>query len=137
MKDCIFCQMVRNELPCKKIYECADTLAFLDIFPNSEGHCLVIPKQHFADFSSTSEKELKAVAVAKAKVVEILKEKLPNQPVGFNFISNQGAEAFQQVFHYHEHIVPKYKMNDGYKFLINKNKNDLSVEEVYQNFLED
>ncbi|ARU91268.1 histidine triad protein [Spiroplasma clarkii] len=134
MKDCIFCKIINQELPCKKIYEDDLCLAFLDIAPNSDGHCLVIPKTHSEDLTSSSFEDLQAVAIAKVKVVEILNAKLPQKPAGYNFISNQGAEAYQVVFHYHEHIVPKYVKDEGYTIKINKNPKDLTPDELYEYF---
>ncbi|AVP49780.1 HIT family protein [Williamsoniiplasma luminosum] len=112
MKDCIFCKIINRELPAHIIYEDNHTLAFLDLHPDSEGHTLVIPKEHSEDFISTTLENIAFVNAAKKHVVRLLDAKL--KPKGFNFISNNGAEAFQVVFHYHEHIVPKYVKTEGY-----------------------
>jgi len=132
MDECIFCKIIAGAMPCYKIYEDERTLAFLDISPNSEGHSLIIPKKHFENFEQTDDDYIQAIALVKKKVIKILKEKLPNKPVGFNYISNQGAEAFQMVFHYHEHIIPKYIKKNGYTFVINKNSTDSACDEIYK-----
>lgn len=132
MDECIFCKIIAGTMPCHKIYEDEKTLAFLDIFPNSEGHSLIIPKKHFENFEQTDDDYIQAVALAKKRVIKILKEKLPKKPVGFNYVSNQGAEAFQMVFHYHEHIIPKYIKKNGYTFVINKNSTDKACDEIYK-----
>ncbi|ATZ16534.1 histidine triad (HIT) family protein [Entomoplasma freundtii] len=110
--DCLFCKIVRKEIPASIIYEDDATLAFLDIHPTDNGHTLVIPKKHTSSFSKTDELTICAVTKAKKVVAELLQTKL--KPNGFNFVTNDGAEAFQEVFHYHEHVIPKYKKNQGY-----------------------
>ncbi|AUB31909.1 HIT family protein [Spiroplasma floricola] len=121
--DCIFCKIIDKEMNAKIIYENDYTLAFLDIFPNSNGHSLVIPKKHFEDYEQTDDFYLQEVAKTKKIVAKILKEKLNAK--GINYVSNQGSEAFQVVFHYHEHIVPKYIKEKGYTFKINTEPGDL------------
>ncbi|PPE05437.1 HIT family protein [Williamsoniiplasma lucivorax] len=129
MKDCLFCQIIARDIPAHVIYEDEHAIAFLDIFPNSEGHTLVIPKEHSEDFSSTTLENIAYVNVAKKAVIKLLSDKL--QPKGFNFISNNGAEAFQVVFHYHEHIIPKYVKSEGY--IPSKNKVEHRTnEQVYE-----
>ncbi|ATZ18634.1 histidine triad protein [Williamsoniiplasma somnilux] len=115
--ECLFCKIINNEIPCYKIYENETTLAFLDIFPNANGHCLVIPKKHVESFSKADSQIVCDVAKAKLAVIGKL-TKL--NPKGFNFVSNDGNEAFQEVLHYHEHIIPKYKKEEGFTFKINK-----------------
>ncbi|WP_339020533.1 HIT family protein [Spiroplasma endosymbiont of Atherix ibis] len=121
--DCIFCKIINKEMDAKIIYENEYTLAFLDIFPNSNGHSLVIPKKHFEDYEQTDDFYLQEVAKTKKVVAKVLKEKL--KPKGINYISNQGSESFQVVFHYHEHIIPKYIKEKGYTFKINNEPSDL------------
>lgn len=118
MDNCLFCKIINGEVPSHKIYENEYVYAFLDIFPNADGHTLVIPKKHFENYAQTEEIYLKEIAVAKKLIAKQLEEKL--SPVGFNFVSNMGSEAFQVVFHYHEHIIPKYVKDDGYKPTVNK-----------------
>ncbi|EOA06961.1 Histidine triad protein [Mycoplasma yeatsii 13926] len=127
--DCIFCKIINNEIPSYKIYENDNVFAFLDIQPASEGHCIVIPKKHFKNFSECDDNYLKEVAIAKKQIVQILKDKL--NPQGFNYLSNQEAIAGQSVFHYHEHIIPKYKENEG--FILSANKVETKdVKSVYE-----
>ncbi|QHX36890.1 HIT family protein [Spiroplasma sp. BIUS-1] len=129
--ECIFCKIINREMDSKIIFENEHTLAFLDIFPNSNGHSLVIPKKHFEDYEQTDDFYLQEVAKTKKIVSKILKEKLNAK--GMNYISNQGSEAFQMVFHYHEHIVPKYEKEKGYTFKINNQPGDLlDVDEVFE-----
>ncbi|AUM62878.1 HIT family protein [Spiroplasma monobiae] len=127
--DCIFCKIINKEMDAKVIYENEYTLAFLDIFPNSNGHSLVIPKKHFENFEETDDFYLQEVVKTKKIVSKILKDKL--NPKGMNYVSNQGSEAFQMVFHYHEHIIPKYIKDEGYAFKINA-QNLSSIDEVFE-----
>ncbi|AKU79457.1 HIT family protein [Spiroplasma turonicum] len=128
--NCIFCKISNKEIQSNVIYENDHTISFLDLSPNSNGHCLVIPKKHYENFEQTDIKDVIEVMKAKKEVIKILKKTF--NPNGFNFVSNQGAEAFQTVFHYHEHIIPKYIKENGYTFKINKHKDDLDVLEVYK-----
>ena len=104
--DCIFCAIAAGEIPCFKIYEDDQTLAYLDINPFSEGHALVIPKTHAADISEIGEEALAALILRVKKVATHLKEALPCD--GFNILQNNGAAAGQTVMHLHFHIVPRY-----------------------------
>lgn len=114
--NCLFCNIITGDIPCYKIYENDHVLAFLDIHPNSDGHCVVVSKQHVKSFSDANNEIVSEVAMAKLAIAKLYQAKL--KPLGFNYVSNDGAEAFQEVFHYHEHIVPKYKKDEGYSFVI-------------------
>lgn len=123
--ECIFCNIIARKLPAKILYENEYVLAFLDIFPASNGHSLVIPKQHCKDLSLCDDIYLQEVAIATKKVALAI-EKSELNPWGFNYLSNQGKIAQQQVWHYHMHIIPKYSLNEGFEFSApNKNLDDL------------
>lgn len=111
-KDCLFCKLIKKEIPSCKVFESLYTYAFLDISPNSEGHTLIIPKEHYQDFCSTPDIYVKEIARVKKIICNLIQKSL--KPIGFNFISNQGKDAAQAVFHYHEHIIPKFKKEEGY-----------------------
>ncbi|AHI53153.1 HIT family protein [Spiroplasma culicicola] len=135
MENCIFCKIINKEIPSKVIYENEFTIAFLDVFPNSDGHCLVIPKKHFENFELTDDQYAFEVLKTKKEVIKILRNKLPVEPTGFNYISNQGEQAFQTVFHYHEHIIPKYVKEEGYTFVIKKDEAKMTdLEKLHQLF---
>ncbi|AKX33878.1 histidine triad protein [Spiroplasma litorale] len=133
-QSCIFCKIANKEINSNIIYENEYTVCFLDLSPNSEGHCLVIPKKHYDDFESTDISLIYEVMKTKKEAIKILNKSL--KPKGYNYVSNQGVEAFQTVFHYHEHIIPKYVKSDGYTFKINKNTDDLPVSEIYKKISE-
>jgi len=102
MNHCIFCKIIHGEIPCKKWYEDENFLGFLDIDPKSNGHTLLIPKQHFQDIFSMDEATLSQLMITAQKLAKILTEKLGVR--GIQFVQNNGS--FQDVKHYHLHIIP-------------------------------
>ncbi|WP_031543398.1 HIT family protein [Mesoplasma photuris] len=110
--DCLFCKIIAGEIPSYKVYENEYVYAFLDITPDADGHTLIIPKQHSKNLSETNDLYLSEVAKAKKVVAELLTEKLNAK--GFNYVSNENEIAHQMVFHYHEHVIPKYVFKEGY-----------------------
>lgn len=110
--DCIFCKIVKGELPCYKIYEDEKIFAFLDIAPVSDGHTLVIPKKHYADLEKISDDDLGCLMKAIKKIGEALKYGLAID--GYNIQLNNGSIAGQIVPHIHFHIIPR-KQKDGLK----------------------
>lgn len=107
MKDCIFCKIVRKEIPSYNIYEDKEVLAFLDINPLTKGHCLVVPKDHYESLFDIEENTLQRVISATKNISAKIKKSLKTD--GINFISNNGQIAGQKVPHFHLHIVPRYK----------------------------
>lgn len=112
MEDCIFCKIVAGEIPCTKILEDDDFLAFLDISPINPGHALVIPKKHFIDFTEFPEELGNKWFAFTKKVIDALKQGLG--VTDFNIGMNNGAVAGQVVFHQHTHIIPR-NAEDGLK----------------------
>lgn len=112
---CIFCQITTNQKPAYVIAKNSRALAFLDLNPVSNGHCLVIPKQHSDDFTNTPVADLTDVMILAQQVSKQLLASLL-KPHGFNFISNQTYLAGQRVFHFHVHIIPKYNAQEGIFF---------------------
>ncbi len=110
MEDCIFCKILAGEIPCAKIYEDEDVLAFLDLFPLTKGHALVISKQHFVDVFDVSEDALQKIAIAAKNISTKLKMVLSAD--GIRLSQSNGKHAGQAVFHFHLHIIPRYE-NDG------------------------
>lgn len=109
MEDCIFCKIVKGEIPCHKIYEDEKFLAFADAHPLEEGHTLVIPKKHFENFIDVDEEFGSKYIQSIQKVGKILMEKYKLK--GFNILLNNGKDAGQLVNHVHFHIFPR--KNDG------------------------
>jgi histidine triad (HIT) family protein len=112
MEDCLFCKIIKGEIPSVKIFENDSIFAFLDIEPLSDGHCLVIPKKHSEDIFNTDKKTLQEIIYIIQDLSEIMKKKLGTD--GVNIFNNSGKSAEQGVFHLHFHVVPRYK-NDGLK----------------------
>lgn len=101
---CIFCKIVRGEIPAINVYEDEHTLAFMDIQPASPGHTLVIAKAHASSLLDIAESDLLAVAVTTQRIARAVQQALA--PDGFRINQFNGAAAGQTVPHYHVHIVP-------------------------------
>lgn len=108
--NCIFCKIVKKELPSKIVYENGDTLAFLDIFPISEGHTIVIPKTHYENIEIIPEEELIKVVKTVKQLAILLHNKLNFE--GYNILQNNFRAAGQVVPHFHFHIIPR-NFNDS------------------------
>lgn len=119
MEDCIFCKIVKGEIPSHKVYENGKTLAFLDINPINVGHTLVVPKNHVSKITLAEEDDLLALTKALKKVIKGIEGSL--RVDNLNVFVNQGRGAGQLVPHLHYHIVPRYK-GDGVKFVIPQKK---------------
>jgi histidine triad (HIT) family protein len=105
MAECVFCRIVKRELPCFKVYEDERVLAFEDINPIAEGHTLIIPKRHAENLWEISEEDLAAIHLASKKVAHALREVL--KPTGIAVLQLNGQGAKQVVLHYHLHLVPR------------------------------
>ena len=106
-EDCIFCKIVAGELPAAKVAEDERTLAFMDINPWARGHTLVIPKQHARDLGEIGEDDLAACAAMAKRVAGLQRERLGAD--GVNLLNAYGAAAWQSVFHFHFHVIPRYE----------------------------
>jgi len=104
--NCIFCQIVAGELPATIVDEDEHTIAFMDINPATRGHALVIPREHSADLLSVDHKNLAAVALASQRLATRMRECLAAD--GVNLVNSCGAVAWQTVFHFHVHVIPRY-----------------------------
>jgi len=107
---CIFCKIVRGEIPAVKVYEDAQTLTFMDVRPASPGHTLVISKAHAPNLLEIAEADLLAVSSTVQRVARAVQKAL--SPDGIRIGQFNGAAAGQTVLHYHVHIVP---MREGQK----------------------
>lgn len=106
VEDCVFCKIVKGEIPCHKIWEDKDFLCFLDIDQISKGHILVIPKKHFDNVSECEDKTLGKLNIICKKMGLLLKNKLGAS--GFNILNASGKDAQQSVFHLHYHVIARY-----------------------------
>ncbi|MHA1507725.1 MAG: HIT family protein [Promethearchaeota archaeon] len=114
--DCIFCKIIAKEIPSKILYENNNTIAFLDIFPISQGHTIVIPKKHFANLETIPVNELYDVM----KTVKISSNLIyKNLDIdGYNILQNNFKAAGQEVNHFHIHIIPRSGADGKFKLLI-------------------
>ena len=105
--DCIFCAIVAGDAPAQVIDSDEHTVAFMDISPATRGHALVIPREHYADLNEIPAEELERTIVAAQRLVGRLKDTL--DPAGFNVLNACGSAAWQTVFHFHVHVIPRYE----------------------------
>ena len=104
--DCIFCKIVAGELPATRVDEDERTVTFMDINPATRGHCLVVPREHTTDLLSIDQEDLAAVVQACQRVAAMMPERLDAD--GVNLLNSCGRAAWQTVFHFHMHVIPRY-----------------------------
>ncbi|MBU1245444.1 MAG: HIT family protein [Nanoarchaeota archaeon] len=110
MNECIFCKIIKGEIPAKIIYEDKDVISFLDRNQVNKGHALVMPKKHHKNFLVTPRKEFSDLMEVSKKVAEAQMKILGSK--GFNLIVNTNKAAGQVVDHLHIHVIPRYR-EDG------------------------
>lgn len=120
MDDCVFCKIVRGEIPCYKVYEDDDVLAFLDVSQTTLGHTLVISKNHYQNLLFVPKDILCKVMGAVQRVAQAQVGSLGAK--GVNVINNTNEVAGQTVMHFHVHVIPRYSNQDKLRleFLSNK-----------------
>ncbi len=126
--DCIFCKIAHGEIPSATLYEDDAFRVILDVGPASRGHALILPKEHAKDLYSLSEETASKVLVLAKKMASKMSEALGCD--GLNLVQNNGEIAGQTVFHFHMHLIPRYKGDDvkiGWRpgRLSEKDKNEL------------
>ena len=104
--NCLFCKIVAGDLPSTTVFEDERTLAFMDINPGTRGHLLVIPRAHSADLLEIGEEDLDACARTAQVMARRIKERLGAD--GVNLVNSCGPVAWQTVFHFHIHVIPRY-----------------------------
>lgn len=112
MPDCIFCKIIAGEIPCDKVYEDGEVLAFLDISPVNKGHTLVVPKEHYVDLVECPEDRAEHLIRVVKKVGQAVLKAV--EADAFNVGLNNGAAAGQIVNHAHFHVIPRFN-GDGLK----------------------
>jgi histidine triad (HIT) family protein len=106
MADCIFCQIIKGELPCAKVYENERVISFLDANPINAGHTLVLPKRHYATLFEISEEDLYACTAASQTIAMAVFK--ATKASGLNFFQNNYRPAGQRVDHIHFHLIPRF-----------------------------
>ena len=111
--NCIFCDIIKKKEKAEILFEDQSTISFLDIRPLNFGHSLVIPKNHYENFYNVPVNDLQAVIKATQDLTNAIIKSI--KPDGINIISNNGSSAGQTIFHFHFHIIPRFK-NDHFSF---------------------
>lgn len=127
--DCLFCKIIEGSIPSKTIYEDELVKVFLDINPNTNGHCLIIPKKHIVTVKEVDSILTTHILEVEKKIYDLLKEKLNIK--GLTIVQNN--ELGQEVKHYHVHLIPRYE-DDNWN--INFNQESLKdIDEIYQEIM--
>ena len=105
--DCIFCKIIAEELPSERVDEDEHTVAFMDLNPWTRGHALVVPRRHSRNLYEIEESDLRHSAVASKRLALRMRDRL--QCDGVNLINACEAAAWQTVFHFHVHVIPRFK----------------------------
>jgi histidine triad (HIT) family protein len=113
MSDCIFCGIIEGKIPSRKVLENELCYAFLDIFPASRGHTLVIPKSHSRDIHDTDSATYAAVGATTKEVADLLQQKLNSD--GMTIFQMNQAAGWQTVFHLHMHVIPRWDGDNLHK----------------------
>ena len=104
--DCLFCKIIAGELPATIVAEDDHTVSFMDINPATRGHALVVPRAHARDLMVIDDSDLAACSSAARKLAGVMVERLG--ATGVNLLNSCGAAAWQSVFHFHIHVIPRY-----------------------------
>jgi histidine triad (HIT) family protein len=105
--DCIFCKVITGEIPGEFVDSDDRTVTVMDINPATRGHVVVIPREHTEDLLAVSEEDLAATMGAARRIMGRMRETL--EPAGFNVLNNMGRAAWQSIFHFHVHVIPRYR----------------------------
>ena len=104
--DCLFCKIVAGEVPSTIVDEDERTVSFMDINPATRGHALVVPREHSRDLLDVPDEDLAACAAAARRLARRASERLGAD--GVNLLNSCGSPAWQTVFHFHLHVIPRY-----------------------------
>lgn len=136
MEDCIFCKIIKGDIPAEKVYENDDVLAFLDVNPRAPGHTVVVPKVHAENILNLPDEKIEPLFKAVKRTTGFIKEAL--KPNGFTMGLNHGKISGQAVDHIHFHIIPRFEGDGGgsvHSVVNNPPEKDLSeiAEEIRKN----
>lgn len=108
--SCIFCKIIAGDIPSHTLYEDEKYKVILDVGPATKGHALILPKNHYANLYELPEEDAAEIFKLAKRMMSHMTDKLKCD--GFNIVQNNGETAGQTVFHFHMHLIPRYK-NDG------------------------
>lgn len=128
MEKDIFCRIIDGEIPCYKIYEDQDVLAFLDISQVTKGHVLVVPKEHYETFLSTPQEVMHKVMDIAQRIGQVEIKLLGAK--GVNILTNCYEAAGQSVPHFHVHVIPRYEKRDGFILEMKNNSEGLNLPQL-------
>ena len=131
MHDDVFCKIIRGEIPCYKIYEDQDVLAFLDISQVTKGHALVIPKEHYDNFLSVPQEVMHKVMDVAQRIGQVQISMMGAK--GVNILTNCYEAAGQSVKHFHVHVIPRYDEEDGLKLEMKDSSEGLNLPAIAKN----
>lgn len=120
--NCLFCTIIAGDIPAHKVYEDEQVLAFLDIYPKTKGHTLVIPKRHADNIYDIDTKDLEHVMHVAQEIAKGMKTSLDTS--GVNMFQSSGAVAQQEIMHYHMHVIPRYDDEQQISFATTYNGDD-------------
>jgi histidine triad (HIT) family protein len=123
-EKCIFCEIAAHRAPADIILEDSLTIAFMDIHPASNGHSLVIPKKHFRNLFDIDDSTLQAVILTTRRIACATREALKTD--GMNIMQSNEKAGFQDVFHFHFHIIPRW-LEDEYFMIWNRKRGDTDI----------
>ena len=104
--DCLFCGIVAGDVPAQIVDSDEHTVAFMDINPATKGHALVVPREHTQDLMEVSDEDLARTNAAARRLARRMDEVL--DPDGFNILKSCRPAAWQTIFHFHIHVIPRY-----------------------------
>jgi histidine triad (HIT) family protein len=105
-EDCLFCGIVAGDVPAQIVDSDEHTVAFMDINPATRGHALVVPRAHSPDLMEVSNEDLERTTLAARRLARRIRAAL--EPDGFNILNSCGSAAWQTIFHFHLHVIPRY-----------------------------
>ncbi|WP_311407217.1 HIT family protein [Liquorilactobacillus uvarum] len=131
MEECIFCKIITGEIPSTTVYEDETVKAFLDISQTTPGHTLIVPKKHVADIFEYDQTLAAEVFGRIPKIARAIKNS-DDSIKGMNIVNNNGAIAYQSVFHSHFHLIPRYSKKDDFKMVFTDNSANYKQEKLNQ-----
>ena len=132
--NCIFCKIANGEIPSKTLYEDEKFRVILDLGPAAKGHALILPKSHYADLYELPEDTAADAMILARKMAARITDRL--QCDGFNLMQNNGETAGQTVFHFHIHLIPRYKEDEIGFHMEGKGEPDYSLDDVQKVIVE-
>ena len=121
----IFCRIIDGEIPCHKLYEDLDVIAFLDISQVTKGHALVVSKKHYDNFLTTPKDVMHKVMDVAQMLGQVAIKYLGAK--GVNILTNCYEPAGQSVMHFHVHVIPRYEDGDGFRLEMKNNAEGLNL----------